>query len=666
MALQNTIYLPVYRATLGEGKMKKVQQGVASDVLLVEQADGSSGGCPRAFVHEGVVYMPHAPGGSGSKFCRYSKELGKFERIIDDTYLRVPLGEYIAVVGYTSQRRASYILGPSVVEGTQAGVQTDDYTIDYDTIWALNPGANLAYKWQYPFSGAVTQIGSTSGHAITEHNGDIYIVKLTRASTQYLRKWNPVGGSWTTIGSGFTLPRDNDNLWSLGSNIVRLFSFGGKLYLFIGIGGLGQLVGCYELDVVNGDIETDLNNYIPAAWKGTASYGSYVDYIRDASGSTEQMFLLRTFGNIATSSWEIYEFYPSSNWSLVHSGIENIWPVTGALYNEQSRGAFIRSVVDTTPSNYATLVLTTADRYSNGGVNIDPRYRNLTDTPSQPAPYNQCTEKAGVGSEGKTGLSSKPTGIAVLSDLSDDFSDDLLDSDLWEPVCPGLGATPRDFGVNWSNQYADYTISETGGELRFGSSADAYTQGVGAGVKSKWFMSGAFQVDFRVSKIANLVDNTDCRLYVIIKTTTNRGYGFCMYKVGGVLHVYGLYMAPDTDILFTTASVCVPIDGAVVRISRNASNVWTIMADIEGLPEDRTPAGSNYSEDAQIWMFCCTHAAAMWSSSTEGPGIEEVVVSGAGSLGRYDGAVEHNFMWDHITDLGANKSAEVQTYIDVD
>jgi hypothetical protein len=151
----------------------------------------------------------------------------------------------------------------------------------------------------------------------------------------------------------------------------------------------------------------------------------------------------------------------------------------------------------------------------------------------------------------------------------------------------------------------------------------------------------------------------------MVLVANNMGYGFYLYNNGTNVKARGVYMTPKSDLTETGDSTANVSDGTVIRIARNSSDVWSVTLDPAGSAEDITPgSGTNFAQDARLWMFGYTSTASTWAASDPPPGIEDVDVSGAGSLGRYDGSLRHDFMWNHVADMGADKNNKVELYVD--
>ena len=389
--------------------------------------------------------------------------------------------------------------------------------------------------------------------------------------------------------------------------------------------------------------------------------------------STEQVFLVRCPHN--TGNWQCYEFQEASFIAVV-SGSQTLSPFAGVIYDPSCKAAQFKSAVDSTPSNYVDTEVEVFNLEGNAVSDIDPRYRFNN---SEPPPYNQCTEKSGVGSEGKTNLSSKPAGITLLSDLSDVFAPGPVDADRWQEYSQAVRswASGRDWGAGDSGQVQAHRVQQIGGAIRFGQDGETTAQYNGKGVKSKWSIDGAFQIDFTLQDPENINDgggaafgSNTMGIVGFVRLSPNEGVGFLVWRssTGPQVYVRGIYMQLDGT--FGYSADVAAADGDVIRIVRDGSNVWTLTHDPSGTPTDITPGGgSNYAE--AVYMVLAALPGALTFNWVEPgtldgsePGFSGVTVSGAGSLGLYYGGVKHDFAWDHVADLGADKSGQVEMFVD--
>jgi hypothetical protein len=314
------------------------------------------------------------------------------------------------------------------------------------------------------------------------------------------------------------------------------------------------------------------------------------------------------------------------------------------------------------------MTVRTYDLRNGGSVDIDPRYRTGG---SEPPPYTVMTELTGSGSEGKTGLSSVPTGVTTLADLSDNFDGTDIDEDLWE-IVNVAGEQLRHWGLFQDHiGFEVITYDVTGSAVIPWADLTARFGDGGQACKSKWFIKDEFQIDITLKNLVNLKNHTTLyyHLDIMLNVTTNWGFGVEIDKnsVGSTARIRGMYMAPNTDKVYSGYATGLVSDGTVIRFTRNSSDVWTITLDPGGTPEDITPTGTNISEDVLLWLcLLCGTSAASPILATPGPGFDSVVVSGSGSIGRFDSGVDHTFHWDHVTDLGANVVATPELFVDAE
>lgn len=677
MALARTIFMGIYRSVLGPGNALRVVQGGSSAIALSEYhlMSSESNYVKQAFAFNGQVYIPMGSAESGSNgWQSYSPELNKM--FLNNSMIKghriIPFGDR---VGYFNSNAAGWGEVPerwAVNAGGVASRVCYDYAIVENYICMIS--STQVYVWSYPFEGG-TSLQTLALSRVCELDGVIYGIKLNDNSTSYLYKL--FGANMLQVGSGFTFPADNDRIAGAPPTVL-LFGFNSKLYVaFATQTGATWRVRCHEVNTSTGALGTDQGANLPAAWKvGHADSTQDIFEIRDDAGATEQVFIVRA-GGTAIGGWEMYEFVEGGAWTLVHSGAEAISPPCGVIFDEGStKGADIKGSVINQAGNYAMLEIGVSERIANAVADIDPRYRDLIGAPTQDPPYSVMTEKGAVGSEGKTNLTSKPAGITVLSDLDDSFADNIIDTELWRIVNPCYYPTTfRDigFGYSLSPTVAGYTIEETGGALRPGDMYDTYISYNGIGVKGKWFISGDFTIDITVVNTDNLRLDTTRRYWIgaVLKTVTNRGYGFRVFNLSGTIKARGVFYEPEGAI--PTGTPTESADSAAVaatevfRITR-AAGVWVITRDPGGLttgPEVITPAGGvNYTEDVYLVLYGCTTGTLIWPSASPAPGFSQVSHTGAGSLGRYDDFQKHDFAWDFGTDIGTGAILSAEPYVD--
>lgn len=675
MALDHTIILGRFLGAAGNGSYMKVQQG-ASVLVPVSQQYNSNPGLSASydyaklgFTFDGRLYLPCGSRGSNGQYgwVSYHQELDEFFQSTSREVVNRMIPFFDKLLFWDWQYQG-YGTSPwhHTYETSNLNAYARDYAIGADTVHILYPNSTV-YHWQYPFNASPTShaLPGTGGDylRICELDDDIYFLSVQNGAAGTLQLVKLVLGVPTLVGAGTTV-----TIWGIiKPTSVALFKFNGKLFCAIcETSGSGQNVRLFEIDTTTG-VFTERNSWLPAAWQA-ASADSFqrIFEIRDDISNTEQVFLCRC-GGTATTGWEIYEF-AEGPFSLVHAGTDIIHPYCGVIYDPDTRAAQFKSAADSVPSSYITAEIETYDLANNAVSDIDPRYRNAG---AEPPPYSVCTEKAGVGSEGVTGLSTIPAGITTLVDTSDDFGDASIDEDLWEIVNPSLYYLNRDYGFAMEYRTVPNTgkpaIVESGGAIQFGDGTAPGASPIGVGLKSKWWMEDAFSIRFTLSNLAQLRDaaGTQYAVIALVKVNTEQFYGFIVWRNGGVNYVRSFYCAIDSNPVQGGDAVYNPVDGDVIEVSRDGADNWSIIVDPDTTAEDITPAGVSYDGPANIVIGGYTNAAIDFATGTPGPGFSDIAVSGAGFLGRYEGGVKHTFAWDHITDLGAGVTTDVQLFVDV-
>lgn len=687
MSLSHSIYVGKKQVALGQGYLYKIQQGGHAAVAIRPQTFTAwwRDDIKQAFVWDGNVYIPHGCKiGSNNGWLSYNPELGEFVHSLQftiSTQRLIPFGDRIvfwrsASIGWGYSPKAM------VDQVSTLARSAHDYCIVGDTIYALSVYLTHRYvlAYQYPFTSPpvyVTGYAPTDSDArrIEELNDDVYCLSVSSAGALALYKLTL--GVWGIVGSGGTV---GHTVIATYFSQFGFWKYNSKLFCAV-MGTAGtQLVTIYEINPSTGTF-TDRSAWMPPEWKVAAGADTIIAWfeIQDYIGNSEQMFLMRA-GGLNTGYWELYEFLegtfiPIDNAGSGGGASEIIMPYSGVVYDETAKGAHIKSAVDSSPSNYLTTEIAVFDLDANSTANIDPRYR---ENGEEPPPYNVCTEKAGVGSEGKTALSSIPSGITALADLSDDFADASLDTDLWEAVEFGIYQLKRDYGslgqTTNADNYIEDVVEETGA-IRFKTTAVLAGASEGVAIKSRHSIRDAFQIDFTIANPENLRsgDPMNNTLLVLVKISSNEGYGFVMWHDNSPdqINVQGIYMDLDTD-WQVTADLAQVIDGDVIRIARDGSDVWTVTHDPGGSPTDLLTGiigQLDLSQPVQIWAGAYAkvgYAAAWYDGSGDAPGYSDIAVSGAGSVGKYDGGKKHDFMWNHVADLGADKTTVAQLYVDTE
>jgi len=671
VSLSRSIFVGTFVGIAGPKSLLKITQGGVTTYTLAEQARDDTNLDYYAnlpFVWEGNVWVPsgHVAGPSLGWVC-YNPNSAKIHR----AGLASCAMRFVQMAGRVGMLDASdWQSGPSPlyrdVPGAPLGAfQGKDHAMLGPNAFVTNDTGNVL-SWAYPFNGAPT---SAAG-AVTRlcpFNGVMYGIDVN-AGACFLRKWE--GGAWVQIGAGFT-PVESADIQTHSTQSC-FFEFNGKLWLILcyNTGVATQWVRCYELNTTTGGV-TEHNAYVPAAWQGAPAHDNcFLFEVIDDAGGSRQVFLTRCGGR-ANGAWEMYEFSESA-WSVVHSGVHILYPYGGAVWDEGAGGVHIHQSTDSVPSSYATLKVATSDIQANANINIDPRYQVADDTsdPSFPPVHTVCDEKLGVGSEGKTALATKPTGFAALADLDDDFADGVIDADKWEIVNAAIHFGNCDYGAyNTTAGRVWYDISETLGRIALGGAVPASVgmANCGIGIRSRWSVSGAFQIDATLAGLAALSGAAAewYKMVFMVKCSTNKGYGIYIWNDGANCNAKGFSLSEDAAPSISGAAVFNPIDGSVLRIARDGANVWALTVDPTGANENVLPAGTpNHTGPVRGSLLGVSTIAGVWASATPGPGFSNFAVAGAGALNLWYGQVTHDFMWDHVSDLGAGINNDIQFWAD--
>jgi len=661
MALQNTIVMGVHSGAVAAGTILRiVPPGVVQTLTTNENCQDAPvqnyWAARSIFVADGNVYIPKSrTAASAPSFLAYNPRLSKFQYELNlGTSVRAVIGPNMPIVGLHGWQSSTSPRTSDGGYGTEV-IPTQDYQVfEGDAYFA---GGEI-WKMAAPFTSAPIQyLEDKSIIRLLAYNGNLYAFSLLGNA---LVTYRLSGSSFTEVGSCTT-----EQTGTLKSSQLSVFEYGDKVWALIcfpapGIGG-SQKVRCYEINTSTGGC-TEHNEYVPAAWKVAGNSLDLFEIIDD-TGSSRQVFIVR---HEQAGGWEMYEFLEST-WQSVVSGAHSLTPKAGMVWDADAHGAHVISATDIAPREYAELSIRTFDIESNGNVAIDPRYEFLDDPYGSP-PNHACTEKPGAGSEGKSGLTTKPAGFANLTDLSDDFSGDSINSNLWERAYPAIDPGTADYGCFRDDVPRVHSVEQTGGNLVFGASV--YVGSVvwnGIGVKGRWGITGAFQVDVTVTNTAGLLpDNAKTnRLLIAVKAGTNHGYGIYVYRTGaGVGKAIGTSFSENLAPSQSADSANNVTDGSVLRISRNAANVWSLRLNPTGPNEDLLPAVKpNYSEEVQIWLGIVANGS-VYNWGGVSPGFSDLDVSGAGALNRYEGGVSHVFHWDYEIDLVCGDADRFQLLVD--
>jgi hypothetical protein len=618
------------------------------------------------FVWAGNCYLPVGLGiGAGYGYLSYNPAQAKFDHAIGRANLQmhVPFADRIAVFGSSIVSRLMNPYAALSKDVTTAFGQIKDYVILGGSIIA-HTGTSI-HVWSFPFGGYPTN-NALSLNRLAVHKGVVYGVRIATGGSSYLYKWNG-GTTWVIVGT--FIPTNQTNLRTTGATSCSFFSKGGKLWLVCAYGNTGtNRVRCFEINPATGAATED-SSYIPAGWQiPSTDSGCRLFEVIDDLGATRKVYLILA-GGVTPGGWECSEFNNSSP-AFDSSGGHTVYPYCGILWSPSGKGAHIESAADSAPSDHVSMQIGVANIPGNGSVNIDPRFRLLTDIVTAP-PYIKCSEKGGVGSEGKLALASKPA-LTTIAELADLFDMSGIDENLWEVAYPRLNvnAGGNDWGygpVNWEPLYEIFNWSGAGVQLGR-LAVDKVEQFVGGGIKSKWWVGGAFEFNVRFSNLAALRTGPTYEHYVGMLVRVARGMGYliriCRNPATALIARGGFV---NGGAFLETADLGVPVDSMWFRIARSAGNVWTVTIDPLGSPIDATPAPSiNFTDPVQIVIFGGTQDTWHWNGSDPGVHIAEFNPVGAGSLLHYDSERKHFFAWDHITDLGINISDTVELTVDAE
>ena len=683
MAFSNPFVVAEYNNGLGSPSVLIISNGGVVTKTISQLSRSNNTGdtyCRQVFTWGGNAYIPMGWAAlvSGG-YIAYNPESDQFEQVFNQTWgagvAFFPFGKYLVrhTAGNIWQRCTYPEYGDIVLGSGSMSTPNEDYIILGNDLFLLRTGTGTS-KVSFPFTGA----SSTNAVNLTRlaiFKGEIYGI-YTTTTTSFLRKWN--GATWVDIGSGFGLP-ESSNVEDDPTQ-SSFFEFNGKLWLAViyDTGGTNGL-RLFEMDVVLGTA-TDRTTNLPTSFKAAAPDNfSRIFEIIDDTGPLREVILVKCGGRPpigGAGAWEAAGFVDGA-FTVDRSGAESLFPYSGAIWNKDGKGAHIKDAVDSSPSSFVDMDIAVSDLSLNASVAIDPRYKDLDDAASLP-PFETCSELLGQGSEGKTGLSSKPSGITTIANLSDDFADSALDLERWQPINIATNPASWDYGSLASTPPAWHDLQEVAGSpgyLRLGAIAPASVFGgiEGIGVKSKWYIgAGAFQVDVKLTNLANLLLNASRlhSLFFWVKEHTNKGAFFRIFRTGagaGGLFVRGGYANDEVNIVETIDSTANIADATVLRIARSGANAWTLTLDPTGSPEDKTPGGiPTFSGSVQIFLGAVPLNSSTWISADPGPGFYDLDVSGAASLGKYVGEIEHIFHWDHLLDLGADINKAFELYVDTD
>lgn len=680
MSLDHTMILGVGRTTVGNTTVLKVTQGGHTPVAMRQQVqlniNNLTGFARQMFVWNGNVYFPTGcVTANNNGWACFNPELGEFEthgyKLI--TAKMFPLFDRI---GYMTPNEQGWGYSPEDKQGHSGDVNTyaNDWAAIGDDIYMLNIAFARIDTWAYPFTSAPSGgPGLTAAvRRLAELGGEIYAV-FVNSGGGTLDLYKLVAGTLVLQGT----PTSHSNLTYYDNTITCsqvLFKFNNKLFYAVNSNTAAQpKMRLFEMNLATGG-STERSGWLPNEWgvDPTVYTNDRLFEVIDNIG-TEKVFLVRCRN--AAANWECYEFQEGAFIS-VDSGSEIIAPFAGVIWDPSCKAAQIKTAVDTVPSSSVEMGIDCFDLQGQGTADIDPRYRFNN---AEPPPHPVCTGKAPYNV--KTGLATVPSGISALADLSDDFSAGSVDEDLWQLYSMSFQAwnIPYDWGSDYQDQIVGHRVRQIGGALRFGKAGDSASAFNGMGVKSKWSMNGAFQVDFTLKDPENIGDpnatfnQTVKSIVGLIRLSPNEGFGFIVWRssTGPQVKIRGMYMQIDAQITFSADFNAA--DGDVVRIERSGGNVWVVTKDPDGVGSGTqiiTPGGgSNYSEAVYIVMGGhpgSTNNTWVETGTPDGdePGFSDIDISGAGSLGLYYGGKRQRFDWDHITDLTPPKTGRAELLID--
>jgi|GEM_PF-1915692 len=674
MALAHPIFVPLYTSGTPVGILKVVQSGFST--IFGNENGNSNISLPsimtkNVFVWDGNIILPvghfstSAQGG-----VRFNPKTGTFN--FGDLYTwaaqRIPLGDRIGFIN-TSWFQS----GPSPRYRDHAGgsgpaTTPNEWAVLGDTVHVI--GSSLAIQWAYPFTTTPGSVSLTV-KKLCPYKGFMYALEFHGGGAR-LAKYNS-GWSWVAAIQPIT---DQGDLQANGAG-AAFFEAGGKLWFFASYNNGGtQWHRIFEVDETAGTFTED-NTLIPSGWKGvpTNTTRRCFDVIDD-TGASRLVYLFAH--NDAGAGWDCYEFdgvNPMNDGSggdaPVSSGGHRLGATAGAIWDESAAGCHVEQSFDSVPSEYATIKHRTYDIGANAPADVDLRYEDLSDPTSRPV-FPVCSEKTGVGSEGKTNLITKPAGITTLADLNDDFSDDVIDPILWEIVNPSIRESSYDFGGgSTAGTRIFYSIVEGSGEIRFGASAPtpAVQANNGIGLKSRWGMTGAFTVRARIANLAALLTQASrwYKMVLMVKEATNQGYGIFFWRNTNV-YAKAFSMSPNNVISVGADGATLITDGMDMDISRDALGNFTMTVDANGTPEVLASPGTLplYTGEMQAWIAAFTETSSQWTGSPQGPGFSDFQVFGAGGIGLFEGGVQHDFMWDHVLDLGVGQNLSAVIHADTD
>jgi len=672
MALAHPIFVPLYVSGTPVSVLKIVQGGsstVAGDENGACVASVADSYQKTVFVWNGNIFMPVGhPTNSNLGWVSFNPRTGKFQfevlRSYQDT--PIPIGDRVGIIQYSFHQSGPSPRYMDHAGGAGVSLTVNEWAALGDMVLCASNGGNTIV-WSYPFTSPPGSAAATV-KKLCPFKGVMMGAMYTTSSGVRISQYT--GGAWVNLAA-YQPISDQADLQDHSAE-AAFFEAGDKLWILLSYntGSATQLQRLYEVDEVAGTI-TERNDLVPAGWKVAPgnNYRQVFEVVDDTGG--DRLVYLIGHNGVATG-WDCYEFDGVNPMTFVASGGHRLGATAGAIWDEGAHGCHVEQSFDSSPSEYATIKHRVYDLQANAAVDVDLRYEDLNDPTRHPV-FPQCSEKSGVGSEGKTSLISKPAGIAVLSDLDDDFEDGVIDPILWEPVNIAMRTVSgQDYGfINVNNARVFYKLVEENGEIRSGGTSPsavvaAYT---GVGIKSRWGLNGEFVVRATLANLAALSSNSSkyYRMVFMVKEGTGRAYGILIHRNGPVL-AEAFSASIDGPISVGAIGATGLLDGMVIEIARDALGNFTMTVDVGGTPEVLgAPALLPvYTGEMQAWLGAFTETTSQWTNQSSGPGFGDFNVSGAGSLGRFEGGVLHDFMWDHVLDLGVGQNIAAAIHADTD
>lgn len=675
MALPVPLWIMPYTASSVIVNPIKITQGgvsapYATNHALTTSYTGQNTRNRLGFVHRGRPYLFATDG-----LITFNPRSNLWERVTDGnsyTHQIASVGSYLIV----NNRNTGWYRfedmsddGTTLVGGGTAVPVTDyDHLIHNGDMFTTSCSVATynTQRWAYPFTAAPTNTGIALIHRLAGHRGSVYGVGLS-TGTSYLYKYT--GGTFQLQGTGFSLT-DAANVTGLGNYFARtsaFFSFGGTLWLIVGYTGSGASTWkhrCYSV-ALDGNSVTEDTTVIPASYKTAPGivYRLTTEVLYDA-GAARQVFVCC---NDREGAVDVFEFLGAGQEMVLIANTGARTAGTPIIWDPTCKSCDISSVTDSVPSNFATVQHLVSNRYDNGTVDIDIRYKDANDTTGDP-PWTACTNKTGQG-EGKTALSSKPSSITTAADLSDDFSGVSVNTDRWARVSRWLSWADKDYGARSQMQSSWADIRQIAGNLCISGTAILPSMNAhgGRGLCTRWWLTGDFQADADI-ELTNLRVGTTGQytLVFLAHVAYQQVYGIRVWinSSGTVNTCEGFTFSPGAA-ASVSASVTAFANGTKFRISR-AGSTWNMLVDPGGVGEASLLPASTPAWTDDVKLYLLLRSSTAWTTNPAtgdpGPGFRGITVTG--TLGKYDETYGHDFAWDHVTDLGTGISNNYQLFAD--